>query len=133
MDPALESVIRQRANGACEYCRLRQESSSIPFENEHIVARNHRGKTVATNMALACFYCNRHKGPNLTGIDPKTGKITRLFHPRRHKWEWHFRWEGAVLVGRTAIGRTTIEVLAINHPDAIAHRESLLEETGSPT
>jgi hypothetical protein len=133
MAKAMDQRVWQRANAACEYCHLRQAASSIPFEIDHIRASSHRGKRVLSNLSLACFYCNRFKGPNLTGIDPKTEKITRLFHPRRHKWQWHFRWEGPVLVGKTAIGRTTIEVLAINHPDAVAHRESLLEETGSPT
>ena len=133
MAKAMDQRVWQRANAACEYCHLRQAASSIPFEIDHITASSHRGKRILSNLSLACFYCNKFKGPNLTGIDPKTEKITRLFHPRRHKWEWHFRWEGPILVGRTAIGRTTIEVLAMNHPDAVAHRESLLAETGSPT
>jgi hypothetical protein len=133
MDRVLERLVWQRAESRCEYCRLRQAASSITFEIDHVIAQYHHGKTVASNLALSCFYCNRYKGVNLSGIDRKTGKITSLFHPRRHSWGWHFRWDGAILVGRTAIGRTTIDVLAINHPDAIAHRQSLLEETGSPT
>jgi hypothetical protein len=47
---------------------------------------------------------------------------------RRQKWKRHFRWKGSVLVGRTAIGRATIAVLKINHPDRIQLRESLMEE-----
>lgn len=133
MDAALAQLVRTRANNACEYCRLRQAASSIPFEIDHIIARQHGGKTVALNLSIACFYCNKSKGPNVAGVDPRTGKVTRLFHPRRHKWDRHFRWHGAILVGRTPIGRTTIAVLAINHPDAVIHRQALLEETGSPT
>jgi len=129
---ALEQLVWQRANASCEYCHLRQSSSSIPFEIDHIVAEYHGGKKVANNLALSCYYCNKYKGTNLSGIDPWTRRITRLFHPRRHKWDWHFRWDGPVLIGRTAIGRTTIAVLAINHPDALMHRQSLIAETGSP-
>ncbi|MFZ4763807.1 MAG: hypothetical protein ACOYMN_02540 [Roseimicrobium sp.] len=33
-------------------------------------------------MAFACFRCNSHKGPNLSGVDPSTGQLERLFHPR---------------------------------------------------
>jgi hypothetical protein len=51
-----------------------------------------------------------------------------LFHPRRHKWSQHFRYEGAVLIGRTVIGRTTIRVLRINREEAVTLRESLLAE-----
>lgn len=133
MKADLAKLVWHRANAACEYCHLRQTSSSIPFEIDHIVAEQHHGKAVAGNLSIACFYCNRFKGPNLTGIDPKMRKITPLFHPRRHKWDYHFRWDGPILIGRTAIGRTTIDVLAINNPDAVAHRQSLIEETGSPT
>ena len=54
--------------------------------------------------------------------------MTRLFHPRRHKWDWHFRYDGPVLIGRTAIGRTTIRVLQINCEEAMTLRESLIAE-----
>ena len=42
-----------------------------------------------------------------------------LFNPRRQKWDRHFRWDGPLLVGRTAIGRTTIRVLQINCEEAL--------------
>ena len=50
---------------------------------EHIIARQQSGETVLENLAWTCHRCNRHKGPNLTGIDPMTQEITPLFHPRR--------------------------------------------------
>jgi hypothetical protein len=40
----------------------------------------------------------------------------------------HFEWNGPYLVGKTDIGRVTIEVLAINLPYRVALREVLLEE-----
>lgn len=98
------------------------------FELEHIISRQHGGQTVAGNLAVACFTCNHHKGPNIAGIDPKTGKKAWLFHPRRHKWARHFRWHGALLVGRTSIGRATISVLAINRPLRIQLRQQLRKE-----
>lgn len=90
--------------------------------------RKHRGSDDPNNLAIACFACNNHKGPNLSGLDPQTGKMTRLFHPRRDRWEDHFEWNGALLVGRTAVGRTTIEVLAINLEHRLALRAALIEE-----
>lgn len=128
MDEALAQHVRDRAGGFCEYCRIPETHDRPGFEIEHIVARQHRGKTVASNLAAACFTCNHRKGPNLAGRDPTTGKLTPLFHPRRMKWEKHFRWDGPVLVGRTAIGRTTIAVLGINHPLRVRLREELIEE-----
>ncbi len=32
------------------------------------------------------------------------------------------------LIGKTPVGRVTVAVLLINHPDAIAAREALIEE-----
>jgi hypothetical protein len=40
---------------------------------------------------------------------------------------WMNRWPGS-LFGRTAIGRTTIVALAMNDPDVIRVRRSLIEE-----
>jgi len=79
-------------------------------------------------LAWACFRCNTHKGPNLAGVDEKTGAMTRLFNPRSDVWEEHFRWAGAKLTGRTEIGRTSIQVLCINRPDTLLLRKSLMSE-----
>ncbi len=126
MDDSLIQLVWERARSTCEYCRLPQSLLFLPFEIDHIIAKKHGGRTVAGNLALSCFYDNSFKGPNISGVDPRTGAITRLFHPRRHRWLRHFRWDGPLLAGRTAIGRTTIEVLNINHPLRIAQRETLI-------
>ena len=128
MEAALEKQVRQRAGGLCEYCRLPQAASRVPFEIDHVIARKHGGRTTSNNLAITCIYCNSYKGSNIAGIDPAASKITRLFHPRRHKWLHHFRYEGGRLVGRTAIGRTTIDVLRINLPNLVALREWLIED-----
>ena len=128
MGPGFVQRVRQRAKGRCEYCRLPQEASSVPFEIDHIVSRKHDGLTTLENLALACFYCNSFKGSDIAGFDPETGRLTRLFHPRRQRWSRHFRWEGPRLVGLTAVGRTTIRVLQINAEEAVALRKALVEE-----
>jgi hypothetical protein len=65
MDAALIQLVRQRAGERCEYCRLPQAASGVPFEIDHILARHHKGRSVARNLAVACIYCNGYKGPNL--------------------------------------------------------------------
>ncbi len=100
----------------------------VPFEIDHIIARKHRGRTTASNLALACWYCNSFKGSDIAGLDPRTGRLTRLFHPRRHRWPWHFRWLGPELFGKTAIGRTTVPLLQINTEPAVILRQSLIAE-----
>jgi putative hemolysin len=56
MDAALRRLVRDRSGGRCEYCRLPEGESLVPFEIEHIIARKHRGRTVASNLAWACVY-----------------------------------------------------------------------------
>jgi hypothetical protein len=128
MDAALIDAVRKRAGFCCEYCRLPQPFSCIPFEIDHVIARKHRGPTTLDNLALSCFYCNSSKGPNIAGLDPDTGALTPLYHPRREQWDRHFRWDGPRLLGQSPIGRVTIEVLAINADDCVSLRASLLNE-----
>jgi hypothetical protein len=134
MDERLAAAVRLRAGHACEYCRLPDAYHPGPFEFEHIIAQQHGGPTALGNLAYACLHCNRHKGPNLAGIDRITSrtKLVRLFNPRRHKWGRHFRWDGPYLVGRTPIGRVTVTVLALNDPVRVALREELIEERVFP-
>jgi hypothetical protein len=124
----LARQVRIRADQRCEYCHLPEEFSSIPMEIDHIVAEQHGGQTVLSNLALACFGDNHHKGPNLAGVDPKTLRKAWLFNPRRDQWARHFQWNGALLVGRTTVGRATIAVLQINAPHRVAQRAALIEE-----
>jgi hypothetical protein len=127
-DEALADLVRDRANLCCEYCQLPQIYSSVRFQIDHVIAKQHGGRTVASNLALACLADNNHKGPNLAAIDPRTGKRVWLFHPRRQKWSRHFRWDGPVLVGRTPVGRATVAALAMNLPHRIAQRAALIVE-----
>src|ERR1039457_5922116 len=107
MHRKIELTVRRRAGGICEYCRLPESLSHLPFPLDHVIARQHGGQSTEDNLAVACPEGNLHKGPNISGIDPKTRALTRLFNPRIDDWKIHFRWDGAILVGRTAIGRTT--------------------------
>lgn len=127
MDKALVRLVWQRARHCCEYCQIPEAFSILPFEIDHVIARQHRGKTIASNLALACACDNGFKGPNIASLDPRSGVLVRLFHPRRHKWRHHFRWDGPVLVGRTPIGRATIELLAMNHSFRVEQRRALID------
>jgi 5-methylcytosine-specific restriction endonuclease McrA len=105
MERVLQELVWQRASNRCEYCQLSQEQDELSFEIDHIIAKKHRGQDQASNLCLACFACNNHKGTNMSGINNRTKKIVPLFNPRRHKWHRHFRWDGPVLLGLTPIGR----------------------------
>jgi hypothetical protein len=118
----------QRAAARCEYCQLPSGFHPAPFQIDHIVARQHGGKAELENLALACIHCNRFKGPNVAGIDPDSGEIVRLFHPRHDRWTEHFVWDGPELKPLTRIGQATILVLLINDPEVVAVRKALQDE-----
>ncbi|MEZ5584446.1 MAG: HNH endonuclease signature motif containing protein [Candidatus Competibacteraceae bacterium] len=110
MDDVLRLLVRERARHSCEYCRLAaHDAPFLAFHLDHIIARQHGGTDDPDNLALACLWCNLHKGPNLSGIDPETGQITALFHPRQ--WSAHFALRGVHIIGRTPNGCATVQVL----------------------
>jgi len=126
MDSATRERVRQQAENRCEYCRLPQHASALRFHLEHIIARQHGGSDNADNLALACPECNYRKGTNLSGIDPDTGKVLPLFHPRHEQWADHFARDGARIVGKTPTGRTTVWLLEMNTGDRLRWREMLV-------
>lgn len=127
MDKDVRQIVRKRAEERCEYCHLPQSAAAFfAFHIEHVIAKQHGGDDALENLALACPDCNAFKGPNLTSIDPETNSLVSLFHPRMHSWEEHFRLNGAVIVGRTPIGRATIRLLAMNEERRLEMRKELL-------
>lgn len=108
-------MVRERAGGRCEYCRMAEWwEPFFSYHVEHIVAVQHGGPGAVANLAFACNHCNLIKGPNLTSIDLDTGKVTALFHPRTDKWDEHFRRVGDQIRDLTDIGRTTVFLLQMN-------------------
>lgn len=128
MDGALRQLIVRRAAGRCEYCHLPQAGHDQLFSVDHVIAKQHGGDDSAENLALCCLRCNLHKGPNLSGIHPVDSTMVRLFSPRTDVWADHFGWVGAVVAGRTPVGRATVAVLVMNAAERVRLRESLLLE-----
>ena len=126
---ALRRQVYERAGRCCEYCLMPESAVFAPHELDHIIAQKHGGPTRADNLALSCTLCNKHKGSDLASIDPQTGDLVPLFHPRKDRWADHFRLDEAHLASLTAKGRVTIKLLQLNHPDRITER-ALLIETG---
>ncbi len=127
MDAATQIRIRQRAGHRCEYCLAPEELSALSFHVEHITARQHGGGGHDENLALSCPDCNWSKGPNLTSLDPDTGEITPLFHPRRQQWKDHFSVQEVLIIGITKAGRTTAWLLDMNNDERQHYRRWLIK------
>ncbi|MBN2303855.1 MAG: HNH endonuclease [Anaerolineae bacterium] len=121
-------IVRERARDCCEYCRLPAPAGTVAFHVDHIIPVKHGGSDDLDNLCLACYKCNAHKSHDLTGIDPSTGEIARLYHPRHQVWGDHFALQADMQIeGITPEGRTTIRVLQMNDTDRVANRQILAE------
>jgi hypothetical protein len=129
MDASTRRLVRHRAAERCEYCRLPQAASPWAlFQIEHIRPIKHHGTDELSNLCLACGHCNRHKGPNLASVDPVTSDLTPLFNPRTDDWVSHFRFAEHRILGLTAIGRVTVDILKMNAVRRVELRIQLARE-----
>lgn len=123
---SLREFVRQRGQDRCEYCLKPQRVSTYPHHIEHIIARKHRGSSTADNLAWACFQCNIAKGTDIASYDIETGELTPLFNPRIQPWSDHFALVDDRIEGKTPIGRVTVRLLQMNHPEQIEIRHHLI-------
>lgn len=119
----LRRLVVGRSGNRCEYCHLSQVGQEATFHIDHIKPLALGGRTVAGNLALACVSCSLRKAARVTAADPESGADAPIFNPRQDKWSEHFYWEGVILVGLTAAGRTTVQALDLNRPLILAIRQ----------
>jgi len=60
--------------------------SPDPFAVEHIVPRVAGGGNEPSNLALSCQGCNNLKFVSIEAVDPVTGVMVPLFHPRQQRF-----------------------------------------------
>ena len=123
----LRHLVGDRANQACEYCLMPEIAVFASHEIDHIIAEKHGGQTDESNLALACTLCNKYKGSDLASIDPLSGEIIRLYHPRRDNWCDHFQLEEGKIIPLTSVGRVTVKLLKINSSERVKERKLLLQ------
>lgn len=119
--------ISRRAGRRCEYCLLREKQAVKKHEPDHIVPLKHGGLDDDSNLAWACFQCNRYKGSEVGAFDPQTGELVALFNPRSQRWEEHFAVREGEIIALSSAGRVTILVLQLNRPTRVAVRRLLMQ------
>jgi hypothetical protein len=126
---SLREEVRSRARGCCEYCRSQERFATHAFSVEHILPLQAGGGDDQANLALACQGCNNHKYTKTESLDPATGTLVPLFHPRRQRWNEHFVWsyDFARILGLTPTGRATVETLRLNREGLVNLRAVLFE------
>jgi HNH endonuclease len=123
----LRRLVVERAGNRCEYCGIPEAATFAAHELDHIVAQKHGGQTEPGNLALSCALCNKHKGSDLTSVDPETGDIIPLYHPRKDIWSDHFKLDRTRIVPLTPKGRVTTQLLQLNRPERMEERARLIE------
>ena len=111
---AIARFVIERAGERCEFCHMHQSLQGATFHIEHIIPRSRGGSNEVDNLAHACPSCNLSKSDRTQSIDPNSGTNVVFFNPRQHSWSDHFEWREADMVGRTDIGRATVEALNLN-------------------
>jgi|SRR6202453_114318 hypothetical protein len=125
IEAALRELVRLRAAGLCEYCRISERFTLVEHEIDHVIAVKHGGRAVVENLALCCTVCNRFKGSDIASIDPETGQLTPLFHPRLDRWDDHHKLRDGEILGLTAKGRVSVRLLRMNRSTRIKERQLL--------
>jgi len=106
---AIRDNLLFRAGYKCEYCHRVLLNAS--WQIEHIKPQSKGGTDHPRNLAVACSRCNLNKREATEGKDYVTGKQTRLFNPRRDKWENHFGVVAGQIVGHSLVGRATARLI----------------------
>jgi hypothetical protein len=101
----------------------------MPLDIDHLLLEASGGATTRENLWLACPRCNDFKGDRVEAPDPVTDASTPLFNPRAQRWTEHFSWShnGVRILGRTPIGRATVEALRLNNDFIVVARQFWVE------
>lgn len=119
--------VANRASYRCEYCLLPEFVGLFTFQIEHIISLQHGGKSVLTNLALACPQCNINKGTNLGTFLKDEEILVRFYHPRKDVWSDHFVFNKASIHAISKIGESTLKILRFNSSERIAERRALMD------
>jgi hypothetical protein len=130
----LRLEVAERSNYRCCYCLSQEDISGLKCTVDHIIPESLGGETEIDNLCLACWDCNLHKQNRISTIDPVSQEQVPIFHPNYQQWRDHFRWEtsGLIVVGITATGRATVELLRLNRPILLKARERWIKAGWHP-
>jgi hypothetical protein len=124
----LRESVWLRAHNCCEYCKSQDKFAPHMFTIDHVIPQDLGGDSDSSNLAYACFLCNRLKSNKLKHFDKLSSSWIDLFNPRKHIWNEHFSWneDTTLIIGMTPIGRISVEALKLNREKLIEYRKCLI-------
>lgn len=122
---SLKTKIRTQAKFRCGYCLRCETLTGMPMEFEHLIPIALGGKSIEENLWLSCRRCNEFKGVQIIVFDSETNSDVAIFNPRTQNWNEHFYWseDGTEIIGKTPIGRATINALNLNEQIIVVSRK----------
>jgi hypothetical protein len=114
-------LVHERAWNYCEYCQTCRDTIGQAMHVEHI---DPDGGDSPENLCLACPTYNLSQSRAISALDPATGALVPLFHPRMQHWQEHFMWidNARRVQGLTPTGRATVERLRMNQDRLVMAR-----------
>lgn len=103
---------------------MHQSLQGATFHIEHVIPRVRGGTSDLDNLAFACPSCNLHKADRVSSAFDRDSAAIALFHPRTDVWSDHFEWDDYHLVGKSDVGRLTIQLFGLNHERRIKIRQA---------
>jgi hypothetical protein len=118
---AFREKVAARAGHSCEYCQIPGQASFAAHELDHVISLKHGGETTGQSRLLL-HSLQPPQVSDLSSLDPATGQLAPLFHPRRDHWHEHFEPRNGELVGLIPSGRANTYLLRLNHPQRVQER-----------
>jgi hypothetical protein len=120
----IKNKVREISLFRCGYCLILQRFSPMIFEIEHYIPISLGGTNDEENLWLTCGNCNNAKSDKTEAFDSVTNSTVSIFNPRTQIWNEHFEWgeDGAIIIGKTPVGRGTVEALKLNDERVVAVR-----------
>jgi hypothetical protein len=121
----LRRSVVDRADRICEYCRIHEDDTFFGCHIDHVISEKHGGATEADNLALACTFCNLHKGSDIGSLTADQ-VLTRFFNPRTDRWSEHFALVSTIIEPLTPIGEVTARIFEFNSSERLLERQALI-------
>lgn len=80
---SLKKRVALQAKYRCGYCLRAEELAGMPMTFDHIIPTGAGGLSTEDNLWLACRRCNEFKGVQTKNTDSDTGRVVKLFNPRK--------------------------------------------------
>ncbi len=117
--PDIRALVRQRAQGACEFCGVTETDTGGELTIDHFQPRARGGTDELANLLYCCYRCNQYKA-DYWPIQPEE---PYLWQPRHEPMEQHLLLlADGTLYPITAVGAFTLRRLRLNRPPLVAYR-----------